>query len=128
MWDIFAAEYLVDHQQSRRRRAGALRDGHRRRQGGDRRRGRRTAATRRPLVGVGNGPIDAYVQALQPLGIQVRVLDYPSTRCPPAATPRPPPTSSARSDGATVWGVGLDANIVTASIKAVTSAVNRVSA
>jgi 2-isopropylmalate synthase len=26
----------------------------------------------------------------------------------------------------TVWGVGLDANIVTASIKAVTSAVNRV--
>ena len=28
-------------------------------------------------------------------------------------------------DGDTVWGVGLDANIVTASIKAVTSAVNR---
>jgi 2-isopropylmalate synthase len=26
---------------------------------------------------------------------------------------------------ATVWGVGLDANIVTASIKALTSAVNR---
>ena len=28
-------------------------------------------------------------------------------------------------DGQTVWGVGIDANIVTASIKAVTSAVNR---
>jgi 2-isopropylmalate synthase len=31
-------------------------------------------------------------------------------------------------NGVTVWGVGLDPNIVTASIKAVTSAVNRATA
>ena len=31
-------------------------------------------------------------------------------------------------NGRTVWGVGIDANIVTASLKAVTSAVNRAGA
>jgi len=29
-------------------------------------------------------------------------------------------------DSMVVWGVGMDANIVTASLKAVTSAINRV--
>jgi 2-isopropylmalate synthase len=29
-------------------------------------------------------------------------------------------------DSVVVWGVGMDANIVTASLKAVTSAINRV--
>ena len=40
----------------------------------------------------------------------------------------PRPTSSARWAGAaaSVWGVGIDGNIVTASLKAVLSAVNRV--
>src|SRR5690349_4976831 len=75
MWDIFAGEYLVDHQQfgiiGLERYSTATVDGkveidaeilHR--------------GARRPIVGVGNGPIDAYVHALQPLEIQVRVLDY----------------------------------------------------
>ena len=43
--------------------------------------------------------------------------------------PWPPRTWSARSARArtpqVLWGVGMDANIVTASLKAVTSAVNR---
>ena len=43
----------------------------------------------------------------------------PSTRSPRAATPSPRRTSSARSATRSLWGVGLDANIVTASLKAV---------
>ena len=126
MWDIFAAEYLIDHQQSPGARAGALRDVHRGRQGGDRRRGRRSAATRRPLVGVGNGPIDAFVQrAADRSDIQVRVLDYAEHALSSGGDAQAAAYVECEVDGDTVWGVGLDANIVTASIKAVTSAVNR---
>ena len=42
-----------------------------------------------------------------------------------AATRRPRPTSSSRSSGRVLWGVGIDADISTASLKAVVSAVNR---
>ena len=76
MWDIFAGEYLIEHQVGAAFKIERLQHGHRGRQGRDRRRGRSTAASRRPLVGVGNGPIDAFVQAIEPLGINARVLDY----------------------------------------------------
>ena len=49
----------------------------------------------------------------------------PSTPCPRAATRRPRRTSSARWGRGRWWGVGIDANTVTASLKAVLSAVNR---
>ena len=49
----------------------------------------------------------------------------PSTRCRRAATRSPRRTSSAPSGDQVLWGVGLDPNIVTASLKAVISAVNR---
>ncbi len=42
-----------------------------------------------------------------------------------AATRRRRPTSSSRSTGRVLWGVGIDADISTASLKAVVSAVNR---
>ena len=104
--------------------AGALHDGDRGRQGRDRRRGD-LQGNRRPVAGVGNGPIDAYVQALQPLGIQVRVLDYAEHALSSGGDAQAAAYVECEVGGATVWGVGLDANIVTASIKAVTSAVNR---
>jgi 2-isopropylmalate synthase len=124
MYEIFANEYLIDRQQF-----GAIRlegyststaDGkveidveviHR--------------GQRRPLVGVGNGPIDAYVQALKPLDIQVRVLDYAEHALSSGGDAQAAAYVECEVGDATVWGVGLDANIVTASIKALTSAVNR---
>jgi 2-isopropylmalate synthase len=124
MWDIFAAEYLAGHQQF-----------------GPVRLERYTTATvdgkveidaevmfrgnRRPIVGVGNGPIDAYVQALQPLGVQVRVLDYAEHALSSGGDAQAAAYVECEVGYTTVWGVGLDANIVTASIKALTSAVNR---
>ena len=55
----------------------------------------------------------------------------PSMRFPQAVTRSLRPTWSARSvqgeDSVVVWGVGMDANIVNASLKAVISAINRAS-
>ncbi|MFI5932411.1 2-isopropylmalate synthase [Actinoplanes sp. NPDC051494] len=125
MWDIFAGEYLVDHQQfgiiSLERYSTATVDGKVEIDAEIRHRN-----TRRPLVGVGNGPIDAYVQALEPLDIKVRVLDYAEHALTSGEDARAAAYVECEINGRTVWGVGVDANIVTASIKAVTSAVNRV--
>ena len=80
MWDIFAAEYLVEQQRVAGARAGAAT---RRPPSTARSRSTPRSATggnRRPLVAVGNGPIDAYVHALETLGVKVRVLDYARAR------------------------------------------------
>ncbi|MFI5493380.1 2-isopropylmalate synthase [Actinoplanes sp. NPDC051859] len=126
MWDIFATEYLVDHQPSGvielDRYATATVDGKVEVDAEVRHRG-----TRRPLTGLGNGPIDAYVQALEPLAIKVRVLDYAEHALTSGEDAQAAAYVECEVNGRTVWGVGLDANIVTASIKAVTSAVNRAS-
>ncbi|MEV4635777.1 2-isopropylmalate synthase [Actinoplanes sp. NPDC049548] len=124
MWDIFASEYLVDHQQfgiiELERYSTATVDGKVEIDAEIRHRG-----TRRPLVGLGNGPIDAYVQALEPLAIKVRVLDYAEHALTSGEDAQAAAYVECEINDRTVWGVGLDANIVTASIKAVTSAVNR---
>jgi 2-isopropylmalate synthase len=125
MWDIFATEYLVEHQPSAavrmERYSTATVDGkveidvdvvHR--------------GNRRPLVGVGNGPIDAFVQGLKQLDIAVRVLDYHEHALTAGGDAQAAAYVECDVDGVPVWGVGVDPNIVSASIKAVTSAVNRV--
>jgi 2-isopropylmalate synthase len=124
MWDIFADEYLVDHQKfgvvELERYSTATVDGKVEIDAEVRHRG-----ARRPLTGVGNGPIDAYVHALQPLGVQVRVLDYAEHALSSGHDAQAAAYVECEINGRTIWGVGLDANIVTASMKAVTSAVNR---
>ncbi|GAB1695015.1 2-isopropylmalate synthase [Krasilnikovia sp. M28-CT-15] len=125
MWDIFAAEYLVDHQQfgivGLERYSTATVDGKVEIDAEVMHRG-----ARRALLGVGNGPIDAYVQALKPLDVQVRVLDYHEHALSSGGDAQAAAYVECEVGDTTVWGVGLDANIVTASIKALTSAVNRV--
>ena len=80
------------------------------------------------LHGEGNGPIAAFVSAHQRAARTSSTCGCsttPSTPCPPAATRSRRRTSSARCATRIYWGVGVDANIVTASLKAVISAVNR---
>ncbi|MET0496431.1 MAG: alpha-isopropylmalate synthase regulatory domain-containing protein, partial [Actinoplanes sp.] len=124
MWDIFAGEYLIDHQQfgiiTLEGYTTATVDGKVEIDAEIRHRG-----ARRPIIGVGNGPIDAYVQALAPLAIQVRVLDYAEHALSSGGDAQAAAYVECEVNGRSIWGVGLDANIVTASIKAVTSAVNR---
>ncbi|MEO5851831.1 MAG: 2-isopropylmalate synthase [Nocardioides sp.] len=84
------------------------------------------------LTGEGNGPIAAFVNAINelPQAFDIRVLDYAEHALSSggdAIAAAYVECSFSSSDGDTLvrWGVGLDANIVTASLKAVISAVNR---
>ena len=73
--------------------------------------------------GQGNGPIDAFVAAL---GRDLRVMDYHEHAIGAGANAQAASYVELRvGDGPTTFGVGVDANIVTASFKAVVSAVNR---
>ncbi|MEV4351927.1 2-isopropylmalate synthase [Actinoplanes sp. NPDC049596] len=124
MWDIFAGEYLVEHQLGSAFKVvdfgTSTVDGkvevdvevfHR--------------GQRRPLVGVGNGPIDAFVQAIEPLGIKARVLDYQEHALTSGGDAQAAAYVEVEVGDRTIWGVGIDENIVSASIKAVNSAINR---
>ena len=79
----------------------------------------------RTLAGQGNGPIAAFVAALADIGFVVRVLDYAEHALSSGGDATAAAYVECAIDDEVVWGVGLDANIVTASLKAVVSAVNR---
>src|SRR5687768_5816052 len=84
---------------------------------------------RQELMGEGNGPIAAFVDAISAVGHDVRVLDYAehalSAGGDAIAAAYVECAVSTDAGDKVLWGVGLDANIVTASLKAVISAVNR---
>ena len=77
------------------------------------------------LVGRGNGPIAAFVDALHSVGHDVRVLDYAEHAMSSGGDARAAAYVECAIGERILWGVGIDANIVTASLKAVVSAVNR---
>lgn len=83
------------------------------------------------LSGRGNGPIDAAVHALQTLGIHVQVRSF-EERSVKASEDAGNAQACAflelihtKGAGVERFGVGMDTNIVTASIKALFSGVNR---
>ena len=80
---------------------------------------------RRTLRGIGNGPIDAAVHAL---GADVDVLDYEERAIGHGSDARAVAFVELAAPGLTgsCFGVGMDGNIVTASVRAILSAVNRV--
>jgi 2-isopropylmalate synthase len=79
----------------------------------------------RVLTGTGNGPIAAFLDAIRELDHQVRVLDYVEHALSSGQDATAAAYVECEVDGQVLWGVGLDPNIVTASLKAVVSAVNR---
>jgi 2-isopropylmalate synthase len=73
--------------------------------------------------GTGNGPIDAFVNAL---GLDVRLMDYHEHAIGSGADARAACYVELRlANGPTLFGAAIDSNILTASFKAVLSAVNR---
>ncbi|MFC5750061.1 2-isopropylmalate synthase [Actinomadura rugatobispora] len=80
----------------------------------------------REIEGVGNGPVSAFEAALATVGVHVRVLDYTEHALSAGGDARAAAYVECDVDGTSVWGVGIDGNIVTASLKAILSAVNRV--
>jgi 2-isopropylmalate synthase len=81
----------------------------------------------RRVEGVGNGPIAAFVDALQRhCGIDLTVLDYHEDAVSSGADAQAAAYVQIRGNGAgTLYGVGIDSDIVTASLKAVASAATR---
>ncbi|WP_246281901.1 2-isopropylmalate synthase [Fodinicola acaciae] len=81
----------------------------------------------RQLEGIGTGPIEAFTSALGGVGIEVRVLDYAEHALTSGEDAKAAAYVECQIGDLVLWGVGVDANIVTASLRAVVSAVNRAS-
>ena len=83
--------------------------------------------TTRTLTGEGNGPIDAAVHALSTVGIAVEVRSYEERSMGKGGDARACAFMEVTRPGGErdYFGVGMDGNIVTASIKALISGVNR---
>jgi 2-isopropylmalate synthase len=121
MWEIFSVTYLgagfvtlLDHQTSsvvegkHVLSAEVSADGH-----------------AQQVEGVGNGPISAFCDALATMGVSARVLDYNEHALTAGTDAQAAAYVECEIGGQVFWGVGIDTNTVTASMRAVLSAVNR---
>jgi 2-isopropylmalate synthase len=123
IWDAFVAEYLAE---------GRLVLGGYRVQGDGEGNVDQIEATLRLsgdehlVQGSGNGPIAAFVSALtDELGIQVSVRDYQEHALGAGAGAQAAAYVEVDAGDEVSWGVGIHQSIVTASLRAVVSAVNR---
>ncbi len=84
-------------------------------------------STERVIFGDGNGPIDAFVHALnKEFGFEVRILDYDEHAVGSGADATAVSFVELRAgDSDPVAGVGMHRNILTASLNAIMSALNR---
>ena len=77
------------------------------------------------LSGQGNGPIAAFCNILQAYGVDVRVLDYYEHALSAGGDASAAAYLECAIGDEVFWGVGIDPNTTTASLKAVVSAINR---
>ena len=78
------------------------------------------------IQGSGTGPIDAFVAGLMAsTGKQVRVLDYREHAIGSGASAQAVAYLELRINDETLFGVGMDGNIVSASLKAIVSGLQR---
>jgi len=121
IWDTFSREYLApgdvelrDHQSStvvdgKHKLAAALAVG----------------GSTQEVEGTGNGPISAFCAALASIGVDVRVLDYAEHALTEGTDAQAASYVEVATQGQVLWGVGIDTNTATASMRAILSAVNR---
>jgi len=121
IWETFSVEYLaagqvalLDHQSS------TVVDG----------KHKLTAAISvdgetREVEGTGNGPISAFCAALASVGLDARVLDYAEHALTEGTDAQAAAYVEVATAGSVFWGVGIDTNTATASMRAIVSAVNR---
>ncbi len=83
----------------------------------------------REVSGMGNGPIAAFLNAVSNFGINASVMDYVehtmSVGTDAMAASYVECQIGEEDDTQIVWGVGIDTSIVTSSLKAIISAINR---
>jgi 2-isopropylmalate synthase len=77
------------------------------------------------IKGVGNGPIAAFCEALSTHGINLKVLDYHEHALASGGDAQAAAYLECSINSQTLWGVGIDPSIVTSSLKAIISSVNR---
>ncbi|WP_432524811.1 2-isopropylmalate synthase [Kineococcus sp. SYSU DK006] len=80
------------------------------------------------VAGTGNGPIAAFCAAMatpEAGGVDVRVLDYAEHALSAGGDAMAAAYVECAVGDRVLWGVGIDHNITTASLKAIVSAVNR---
>ncbi|USQ82243.1 2-isopropylmalate synthase [Ornithinimicrobium faecis] len=77
------------------------------------------------VEGHGNGPVSAFVHALEGVGVDVRVLDYSEHAMSAGDDANAAAYVECAVNGQVRWGVGIHPSIVTASLNAVCSALNR---
>ncbi len=77
------------------------------------------------LEGQGNGPIAAFCNILNNYGVDVRVLDFHEHALSAGGDASAAAYLECAIGGEVFWGVGIDPNTTTASLKAVVSAINR---
>jgi 2-isopropylmalate synthase len=75
--------------------------------------------------GTGNGPISAFIDILGKQGVQLRLLDYVEHTLSAGGDAQAAAYIELDVNGQNLWGVGIDGDIATASLKALISAVNR---
>jgi 2-isopropylmalate synthase len=125
MWSVFSAEYL---EPTRPLQLNAVHTSSAAGQQDVLHVGLYVDGERTELDGKGNGPIAAFVDALAAVGHDVRVLDYHEHALSSGGDASAAAYLECAVGDRVLWGVGIDPNIVTASLKAVVSAVNRASA
>jgi len=76
-------------------------------------------------LGTGNGPISAFIDVLAKQGVKLRLLDYVEHTLAQGGDALAAAYIEIEINGKNLWGVGIDGDISTASLKALISAVNR---
>ena len=120
LWSVFSAEYLAEGPLRLLRHGSSTADG-------------TVTVTAevavdgvpRTVTGHGNGPIAAFTAGLAMLGWDVRVLDYAEHALSAGGDARAAAYLEVQIGERVLWGVAVDENIVTASLRAVLSAVTR---
>lgn len=74
---------------------------------------------------VGNGPVAAFLSVMADQGHAIRLFDYVEHALSASGDALAAAYVELEVDGQTLWGVGIDGDISTASLKAIVSAVNR---
>ena len=77
------------------------------------------------VSGEGNGPVDAFTQALATRGVKLEVLDYAEHAMSEGADAVAASYVECQIGDQILWGVGIDPSTTTATLRAIVSAVNR---
>jgi 2-isopropylmalate synthase len=85
----------------------------------------RVGDTEDSLQAVGNGPVAAFLAVMSEQGHSIRLFDYVEHALSASGDALAAAYVELEVDGQTLWGVGIDGDISTASLKAIVSAVNR---